>query len=106
MLTPPLCAAPPHRPHWCPSGPQRQYRRLLGLYGSLKSQKIGQLEALMDEQDRALLAAAEVGRLAASLVGWLAGWAMAERLAAFTVAVWLPGCVAAWLFMRLVREWR
>jgi hypothetical protein len=40
---------------------QRQYRRLLQAYGSLKSQKIGQLEGLMAEQDKVLLAAAEVG---------------------------------------------
>ncbi len=50
--------------------PQRQYRRLLDIYGSLKSRKIGQLESLMEEQDRTLLAAAEVGR---AVGGWRGG---------------------------------
>ncbi len=42
--------------------PQRQYRRLLDMYGSLKSQKIGQLEALVEEQDETLTAVREVRR--------------------------------------------
>ncbi|KAI8464002.1 MAG: hypothetical protein J3K34DRAFT_441871, partial [Monoraphidium minutum] len=37
----------------------RQYRRLLDMYGSLKSQKIGQLAALVEEQDASLEAVRE-----------------------------------------------
>lgn len=39
------------------------------MYGSLKSQKIGQLEALVEEQDQSLMAVREVG------LGWVGvGW--------------------------------
>jgi len=54
QLTPHLHHPPdPNHP------PQRQYRRLMEMYGSLKSQKIGQLEALVEEQDQTLTAVRE-----------------------------------------------
>jgi hypothetical protein len=57
----PTAPNPESLPHH-PTQPQRQYRRLLDMYGSLKSQKIGQLEALVEEQDHSLAAVREVRR--------------------------------------------
>lgn len=50
------------------------------LYGQLKSNKIGQLESLMEDQDRALLAAAEVrgGCRLRTAREWLC-WEQCER---------------------------
>lgn len=53
--------------------PQRQYRRLLDMYSSLKKQKIGQLEALVEEQDGNMAAVREV-RDGAGEMFWVLAW--------------------------------